>query len=538
MVPAVKPLAGSPQESAPKHRVRRIAIGVLIGVVIALVVAVSLFIHFWPFEESRVLADLRQASGDSRIELRAFHKTYFPPGCILEGAAFTRGPDKTKPLITVEKLTITSSYHGILAQHIDRIAADGMKVSIPAFGSSQPFKTHRSKITVGEITAKDAILEFAGKEQGKPPLRFDIHQISLRDVGWQNPAKYQLQMHTSEPPAEISAAGKFGVWDQKDAAQTPMSGEFKVEQLNLGVFHGIAGTLSSSGKFDGRLGHIDVSGSTDTPDFQVKSSVNHVPLKTAFNAYVDGMNGDVYLNRVDAHYRKTDLVAQGSIAKSANGKGKTTSLDIRSNKARIDDILLLFTKEKRAPMSGDITLTAKVTIPPGNTPFLKKVRLEGKFGIEAGEFSKPSTQESVDKLSAASRGEKDPTDPSTVLTDLKGQVLLENGVGKFSDLSFGVPGADARMHGTYNLINHAIDLRGQMRMDSQLSNTTSGAKAFMLKVIQPFFKKRKKGEIVPVRISGTYEKPSFGLDLRDKKAQNVATPPPPEPGKSKKRRSR
>ena len=43
----------------------------------------------------------------------------------------------------------------------------------------------------------------------------------------------------------------------------------------------------------------------------------------------------------------------------------------------------------------------------------------------------------------------------------------------------------------------------------------------MLKVIQPFFKQRKKGEIVPIRISGTYEKPSFGLDMGDKKAQNV-----------------
>ena len=30
-------------------------------------------------------------------------------------AQLYRGPDKTKPLITVDKLTITSSYHGIVA---------------------------------------------------------------------------------------------------------------------------------------------------------------------------------------------------------------------------------------------------------------------------------------------------------------------------------------------------------------------------------------------------------------------------------------
>lgn len=80
------------------------------------------------------------------------------------------------------------------------------------------------------------------------------------------------------------------------------------------------------------------------------------------------------------------------------------------------------------------------------------------------------------------------------------------------------------MHGTYNLITHHIDLRGQLNVDSKLSNTTSGGKAFLLKIMDPFFKKRKKGEILPVRISGTYENPSFGLDLRDKKAQQVAPP--------------
>ena len=175
-------------------------------------------------------------------------------------------------------------------------------------------------------------------------------------------------------------------------------------------------------------------------------------------------------------------------------------------------------------MSGSVTLRAKAEIPPGHRRFLEKVKLRGSFGIGAGIFSKPSTQEGVNKLSAGARGEKDPADPETVLTDLTGQVVLEDGAAKFSDLSFGVPGAAARMHGTYNLISHKIDLRGQMQVDSMISNTTSGAKALLLKVMEPFFKKRHKGEVVPVRISGTYEHPMYGLDLNDKTTQKV--PPP------------
>jgi hypothetical protein len=100
-----------------------------------------------------------------------------------------------------------------------------------------------------------------------------------------------------------------------------------------------------------------------------------------------------------------------------------------------------------------------------------------------------------------------------VLTDLKGQVVLLGGTAHFSDLSFKIPGAEAQMHGTYNIITHKVDLHGKMRVDTKISKTASGFKSLLLKVMDPIFKKKKKGEIVPVHIAGTYEKPQFGLDL-------------------------
>ena len=117
-------------------------------------------------------------------------------------------------------------------------------------------------------------------------------------------------------------------------------------------------------------------------------------------------------------------------------------------------------------------------------------------------------------------------DAETVLTDLKGQVVLERGIAKFSDLSFGIPGAQARMHGTYNLLNHKIDLHGRMRVDTKISKTNTGVKSLLLKVMDPIFKKKKKGEVVPVHIGGTYEHPQFGLDLTDQTAQKDQKHPP------------
>jgi hypothetical protein len=43
----------------------------------------------------------------------------------------------------------------------------------------------------------------------------------------------------------------------------------------------------------------------------------------------------------------------------------------------------------------------------------------------------------------------------------------------------------------------------------------------MLKMLDPFFKKKNAGYVTPVKIAGTYSHPSFGLDLsgRDRNEQ-------------------
>src|SRR5215469_7406065 len=162
-------------------------------------------------------------------------------------------------------------------------------------------------------------------------------------------------------------------------------------------------------------------------------------------------------------------------------------------------------------MSGDLSFAANAYLPNGEQPFLEGVKLEGKFGIDDGRF-KPDSQKEVDALSAGALGENK-EDAQTVLSDLKGTVDLAGGVSRFSGLEFAVPGAEARLHGTYNIVNHGINLHGDMKIESKIANTSSGAKALLLKMMDPLFRKKKKAEVVPVHILGTYEKPQFGLDL-------------------------
>jgi hypothetical protein len=533
-VTATPPGNNAQQRVHAKRGFSRNTILIIVLILLVLLGIVLVTSSLWPYSQSQVLQDLREAS-DSQVQARAFHRTYFPfPGCVAEGLTFNHDPAAPTPLITVEKLTIRGSYIGILTKSVSRITVDGLHVTILPLGTNKTLNTTPSKIKINEFVAHGAVIEFVSHQAGKPPLRFDIHEATLQNLRSNSPFTYHLKLHNPQPPGEISTDGQFGVWDKNDPGKTTISGTYTFDHADLGVFHGIAGILSSQGKFGGSLHHIDISGKTDTPDFVVKEGGHPMRLSTEFSAYVDGIHGDTFLKRVDADFWKTHIVTEGSIARTKGGKSKTALIDLRSEKARIEDILRLFVRANRPPMSGTVTLQAHVEIPPGQEPFLKKVKLRGTFGIAGGTFSKPSTQEGVNKLSAGARGEKDPPDPETVLTDLTGKVDLQQGIGTFTDLSFGVPGADARMHGTYNLLDEKIDLRGQMQVQSKISNTEKGTKAFLLKMMEPFFKKRKKGEIVPIRISGTYHHPSFGLSLNDKKAQTVP-PPQPMPGDKPKR---
>ncbi len=486
-------------------RVRFLAAAAVPAIVVVIVV---LYVVFWPFTQQRVLQQLSQAS-DSNVLTQEFHRSYFPPGCTLDDVSFQH--EKTgAPLIHIRKLVIRGSYLGLVEHRLKRVVAVGMQISIPAFGSGAKFQSTTSNIVIDELIADDSLLEFQGQEPEAKALRFDIHRADLHTVGFGKTMAFQVAFHNPNPPGEIDASGTIGAW--MSGKETPVSGNYTLRDADLGVYHGIAGTLSSTGVFHGTIKHINVGGKTDVPDFEVRKGRHKVHLTTNFDAYVDGDRGDTFLNKVQAHFGSSEVMVQGSIAGAPGRKGKFTDLNLYASNARIEDILALFVKEKHAPMVGATTIKAKAEIPPGPAPFLKKVTLAGTFTIDEGNFTKPQTQTDVNKLSAGARGEKK-ADAQPVESELSSYVVLKDGTANFTNLTFHVPGVKAHLYGTYSILNYRINLHGPMRVDTKIADTTTGFKAFVLKLINPIFKRRRKGEIVPVHIGGVYDHPTFGIDL-------------------------
>ncbi|HEY6348985.1 MAG TPA: AsmA-like C-terminal region-containing protein [Candidatus Angelobacter sp.] len=490
----------------------------LVSVVLAFIVCVALLAARWPFTRSKVIADLEGAM-QGRVEIGKFQQTWFPPGCVAEDVTFKGyGNLPGSVPMTVRKLTIQSSFQGLFTGHVSVLLAEGVYVTAPNAGYFSGWqqgqgnsKPAGSKIVIDKFIATESVLEFSRGAE-KPPLQFAISRLELNSPDAHGVQTFQTTLHNPEPPGEVQASGYLGPWKTENSAQTPIAGSYSFKRANLAAFHGIAGTLSSDGSFQGTVGQLDVRGKTLTPDFEVTDTGHTIPLVTEFQARVTTRDGNVSLERVNARLGKSSIQAAGNITKSDDQKGKVVSVNLLVRNGRIQDFLFLLLKDPAAPMTGTFNFKGVAILPPEKAQFTKKIQLQGDFGVEAGHVTKPVTQANLEALSERAEGEKDDP-PERVLSDLQGHFVLRQGIATSSNLSFSVPGAVARLHGTYDLLAHRINLRGTLFMKANLSQATKGVKSFLLKVINPFLKKNHRGgAVIPVTITGIYPHPVYRTD--------------------------
>lgn len=511
--PEISTKAERPYLQPKPVRRRRWLRFVLILTGVLLVGCVAVFAFAWPFTRSKVIANLEERMG-GRVEIGKFHRTWFPPGCVAEDVTFTGyGSLPNSIPITVRKLTIRGSFRGLLGRHISVFQADGVRVVAPSAGYFSGWKSPPDKhpVVVDQFIATGSLLEISqGKE--KPSLQLAITRLELSKPDAHAVQTFKIAFHNPTPPGDVQANGYLGPWRTGNAAQTPIAGSYSFQHANLGAFHGIAGILSSDGSFQGTIEQLDIRGKTVTSDFEVTDTGHRVPLVTQFQATVTTKRGDVSLKLVNARLGRSSIGATGDVQQNDGKKGKVVSLNLLVRDGRIQDFLFLFLKDPTSPMTGRFNFKGKAVLPPEKGSFTKRVQVEGDFGVDAGHMSNPDTQANLEELSERAEGEPDDA-PESVLSDLKGHVVLREGTATFSNLSFRVPGAVAKLHGTYSLLTHRINLIGTVFMEADLPKATSGVKSFFLKIINPFLKKNHHGgAIVPVTVTGVYPNPVYKTD--------------------------
>src|SRR6185437_12944024 len=195
--------------------------------------------------------------------------------------------------------------------------------------------------------------------------------------------------------------------------------------------------------------------------------------------------------------------AEGTI----KGSPKATNLDIHVDRGRVQDVMRPFIHGE-VPITGPVSLKTHAYLGPPGVGFVARLRLNGSFYIPAEKVTDKKVERELSDFSRRAQVKQKPkesieTGSTNAISSLAGPARIENGVASTPRLSFRVPGAQATLAGTYRLHNDEVRLTGNLKMDTDISHTATGFKAFLLKPLAPFFKKKNAGADVPIAVVGT-----------------------------------
>jgi hypothetical protein len=363
----------------------------------------------------------------------------------------------------------------------------------------------------------------AGRETGKPgkvPLTFNIQCVELHDIGAGQPLGFHATLVNPKPLGNIDTSGYFGPFDEHEPGSSPVRGNYTFSHADLSTIKGIGGMLSSAGRYAGKLDQIVVDGETDTPNFSLDVSGSRpVPLHTRFHAIVDGMNGNTYLQPVDAMLARSHVVATGAVTRAPGDSGHHVQLQIRIGPADIADMLRVGVKTNPPVMHGSLHMETSFDLPPGKASVAERMRLKGRFQMENVLFTNYKVQNDMNQLSLRGQGQAGQANDAAhhlikpIPAAMQGDFTLESAGLTLTGLHCDVPGADIAVDGLYSLDGKRFAIHGKARLEAKASQMVTGWRSLLLMPVDPMLAKHGAGVEVPFEISGTEAEPKFGVDL-------------------------
>jgi autotransporter translocation and assembly factor TamB len=246
----------------------------------------------------------------------------------------------------------------------------------------------------------------------------------------------------------------------------------------------------------------------------VSVSGHPILLSTTYHAVVDATNGNTTLDPVHATFLNTSLTARGGVYEVKGVKGRVVKLDIAMDEGRLEDLMRLAVRTPRSPMTGRLHLLTKFTLPPGDRDVVDKLLLDGRFSIQGGRFTDTTVQTKVNELSRRASVREPETAPARGIgSNFAGRFSLGQSRLTLPTVTFDVPGALVELSGQYGIKEEDIAFDGNLYMDAKISQTVTGFKSLLLKVVDPLFRRNGR-TVVPLRINGTRNDPQFGVNVR------------------------
>jgi hypothetical protein len=482
-----------------------------VGVAIAFTVLAIVISLNWPYRYRNVKPVLQNVFA-AQVEVHDYHRTYFPrPGFVAHGLIFRRkSNDPSLPALgTAETVIAQGGWLDLLfmRRHVEDVDLEGLHIVLPATGSKQrkeDFPAGSSAdfsgpdTSIGKLSLRDSVLELQ-RESG-PPLIFNVQKVIVRDLAKNKPVRYTLDMTNPMPTGHVLAHGSFGPIDVHDLGNTPTEGDYTFDDVRLSDIGALRGTLKARGHFDKTLASIAADSTAETDNFSVADG-RPERVSARVECTINGLKGDIVLNSIDMKLAGTPVTVRGAIT----GDPKTARIDITVAHGRTQDLLQPFL-HGRSPIAGAVSLHTHAEILPGkHQDFLSRLRMSGSFDVPADQLTNKATESQLSAFSERAQGGRENASEAQnvdALSELNGPFSVRDGIVSTERLHFAVAGATTDLHGTFSLRNQQVHLTGNLAMDSDISHATTGPKSDLLKVFAPFFKRKDKGAVVPIAVTG------------------------------------
>lgn len=505
----------------------RILLGVLLAVIVlagAGIVAGSRAAE--PRMRDWVVSTLSQ-SLKSEVELGEVRVNWMPLRLHADNLTVRHhGRTDVPPLLSVKSFSVDLAITDLWRRStVEHVLVDGLEINFPPkdpVTGKRPLPDPSAGAGAGEgptgvvvkrLTAKNARMAIIPREDWKMPKIWDISMLEMTNLRSGEPATFTASLTNPVPEGVIEATGSLGPWQSDEPGDTPIAGEYTFA-ADLGTIEGLAGDLSAVGKMEGTIDRISTTGQTRTEQFRLSElNGDPLPLRTAYQAVVNGTKGDVELQRVDVHLGRSEFVATGSVEGTKGVKGKRTVLNVKSSNANLGELLRFVSKGAEPPAFGRLHLDTAFDLPQGKAPVLSRLALEGSVRAERVTFTNDAVQDKIDTLSRKAQGRPADASIDEVASSLATKFWLRNGELTYQGLSFAVQGADVRLAGTHSLRSKSLNLAGEVLLKATVSQTMTGYKSWLLKPFDPLFKKNGAGTRLAIRVQGTQDQPKVGLEI-------------------------
>jgi hypothetical protein len=385
------------------------------------------------------------------------------------------------PLLSLKSFSFHLTFGDLLTLRSDHprikvggLELQGLAIHVPSGGvalpASTPSATPGPSVAweVNSIQCDDAHIVLDAAKAGDPPVVFDVRSLDMKDVSTTKSFPYAADVLYPNPAITVHLSGHFGPL-ANIASGTPLDGDYSFKNADLSALSGVKAVVSSSGHVAGTLGAITVDGNAQTPAASLPVSAHAFPLDAKFHLQLDTASSTTTFAPLEITLPHGSLTAQGTM-KLLPG-GADIAMNVSVPRGRIEELLEIGTRTVPPLMSGNLTLQAKLHLPPGPQPFQQKLQATGTLSIGGVQFSDPKLQQRIDELSKLAQGKiiplsNSPDSSAPVDSKAVAEFSLANAELTVPSLRYQVPGATAQMAGTYELERDTFAFKGHFQPDA------------------------------------------------------------------------